>query len=202
MANDPRSAFIQALKCASSCIEKSYFHPLVASLPEDPPLQMWRERVYCYELYHQLRMILPQETKNGVMLFGEMDKKSHPLIHHGTIPDFLYHRPGKSGYRNNVAIIEVKSIQRMREHLAICRSIETLQDTQHQLHYQISLLYIFGDQDADTEKWIRDKIIQEQKGNAPFHVLWHQHVGKPAVWVCQCSCHANGAYDCMSPSER
>jgi hypothetical protein len=68
---------------------------------------IYRERVYCYELYHQLRSILPCEL--SYVLAGEVDKKGHPIIHE-TIgpykPDFIVHRPGDM--RRNLAVVEVK----------------------------------------------------------------------------------------------
>ena len=67
----------------------------------------FRERVYCYELYHQWRV----KWKNDFpfILCGELDKRGHTLIKgknlDNTIPDFLIHHPGDM---SNLLIMEVK----------------------------------------------------------------------------------------------
>ncbi len=67
----------------------------------------YRERVYCYELYHQLR----RQWLPGCPYFlnGEVDKRAHPyFLHDGGAPkpDFIVHIPGTG---NNYAVVEVKS---------------------------------------------------------------------------------------------
>ena len=68
---------------------------------------MYRERVYAYELYHQLRVRWPAWP---YLLGGEIDKEGHPLIRggllHGVKPDMVVHIPG--GMDNNLAVLEVK----------------------------------------------------------------------------------------------
>src|SRR4030043_2172029 len=68
-----------------------------------------RERVYCYELYYQLRKRLPQSFP--YMLHGEIDKSGHDWIiklFGGSCPnpDFVVHVPGKP---KNLVVIEVKT---------------------------------------------------------------------------------------------
>jgi|HubBroStandDraft_6_1064221.scaffolds.fasta_scaffold179992_2 hypothetical protein len=67
----------------------------------------YRERVYCYELYHQLRTQWP--PKCPFFLNGEVDKAAHPYFgedRRAPKPDFIIHVPG-SGH--NYAVVEVKS---------------------------------------------------------------------------------------------
>ena len=67
----------------------------------------YRERVYCYELYHQLRSQWPPGCP--FFLNGELDKNAHPYFppeDGAPKPDFLVHVPGTG---NNYAVIEVKS---------------------------------------------------------------------------------------------
>ena len=70
---------------------------------------IYRERVYCYELYHQMRTRWPRDTE--FYLNGEIDKAAHPILMHlgdaaKAKPDLLVHRPGYM--TGNHAIIEVK----------------------------------------------------------------------------------------------
>jgi hypothetical protein len=67
----------------------------------------YRERVYCYELYHQLRSRWPRDSP--YCLNGEVDKSAHPYFRHNggaPKPDFIVHVPGTG---DNFAVVEVKS---------------------------------------------------------------------------------------------
>jgi Holliday junction resolvase len=70
----------------------------------------YRERVYCYELYHQLRIIV-DERHLPYCLGGEIDKAGHPVIRGRGLdrakPDLVVHVPGSMS--NNLAVVEVKS---------------------------------------------------------------------------------------------
>lgn len=69
---------------------------------------VYRERVYCYELYHQLRSIWDQFPFS---IGGEIDKSGHPHFrggpYAGAEPDLLVHVPGNM--EDNLAVVEVKS---------------------------------------------------------------------------------------------
>lgn len=66
----------------------------------------YRERVYCYELYHQLRNRLGDSYTYKVD--GELDKRGHPVIK-PCIPDFVVHVPSRMD--RNLVVVEVKHIQ-------------------------------------------------------------------------------------------
>lgn len=92
--------FDALLKRATEAIAPRYF-----ALPIDGrDYPAYRERVYCYELYHQLRKLWPDGCPYS--LCGEVDKRKHPYF--GTNdpkPDFIVHVPGQ---HDNYAVIEVK----------------------------------------------------------------------------------------------
>src|SRR5215469_14219077 len=95
--------FVEVLRRSTASLEAHYFQVPVAEL-EDP---IYRERVYCYELYHQLRCNLA--GARGYVLAGEVDKTGHPVIHHviGPYkPDFIIQEPGHM--ERNLAVVEVK----------------------------------------------------------------------------------------------
>lgn len=148
------ATFIKGLQEASSRVEKTYFQPQFAPLdPSTVPSRIWRERVYCYELYHQLRLSLSHVDKGLLashVIFGEMDKRRYPDLTFAPKPDFIYHRPGRNGRWNNVAVVEVKTIRGIGDHEAFKRSLNTLCRTQQELKYQGSIIYIFGDDKAHS----------------------------------------------------
>ena len=68
---------------------------------------IYRERVYCYELYHQLRVLLQgEEDLARYALSGEIDKRGHQIIR-PCIPDLVFHAPGRM---DNMVVLEVKPI--------------------------------------------------------------------------------------------
>jgi hypothetical protein len=92
------------LQQATTAIGREYF--LLPIHGADP---VHRERVYCYELYHQMRLRWPAAEDCPYRLNGEIDKAGHPYFENerGTPkPDLLVHVPGAG---DNCAVIEVKS---------------------------------------------------------------------------------------------
>ena len=74
---------------AAANVDEMYFHFRIDG--GDAPI--FRERVYCYELYHQMRLLWPKTTK--YFLNGEVDKAAHPILREldadNAKPDFLVH---------------------------------------------------------------------------------------------------------------
>jgi hypothetical protein len=99
------AAVTNALIEATKNVEEIYFQLPVAGR-EKP---QFRERVYCYELYHQMRLCWP---KVPYRITGEIDKNGHPWIYRGPLdyskPDFTIHIPGRMA--DNLLVIEVKAI--------------------------------------------------------------------------------------------
>ena len=92
--------FDKILEGATVALEPEYFR-----LPVADGQPAYRERVYCYELYHQMRCLWP--TPCEYVLNGEVDKQQHPNFADVGFPkpDFIVHVPGM---HNNCAVIEVK----------------------------------------------------------------------------------------------
>lgn len=112
--------FERIFEAATAAIDQDYFL-LPVSGREDP---IYRERVYCYELYHQIRVRWPDDTRHT--LAGEIDKSGHPLIRGNGLdnckPDFLIHLPGEM--EGNYAAIEVKPVTVKRRD--VMKDLETL----------------------------------------------------------------------------
>jgi hypothetical protein len=90
---------LEALLQATKSISDSYF--LLPIAGRNHPIK--RERVYCYELYHQLRIVLDCAP---LMLMGEPDKRGHPTFVNKINPDFILHIPG--AHIKNETVIEVE----------------------------------------------------------------------------------------------
>ena len=106
--------FISLLNSATKNIDDKYISFIVQGQEES--ISIYRERVYCYELYHQLRC---HWNLNGLILNGEVDKSGHEIMkgNHitNTKPDLLVHYPGNM--EKNFIIIEIKSIDANEEGL-------------------------------------------------------------------------------------
>ncbi|PZM77482.1 MAG: methionyl-tRNA formyltransferase-like protein [Candidatus Melainabacteria bacterium] len=118
---------------ATRNIQSNYFYfPIIG---DD---HQYRERVYCYELYHQLRR--QWEDDESFTLHGEMDKAGHRYFKDTSAPkpDFIIHEPG---FQNNHAVIEVKSTDSLKK--GIQKDFGTLQ-TFLQLGYQRAIYLVYG----------------------------------------------------------
>ncbi len=133
------AVFLEALKKATREVPQDYFQLPVAG--KEAPI--YRERVYCYELYHRLRVALPADFHYS--LAGEVDKRGHPIIRTPPLnrrkPDFLVHSAGNM--KRNLLAVEVKpGIARSRD---IKKDIETLLSCLDQpADYEYGMFLIYG----------------------------------------------------------
>ena len=162
--------FIELLVEATTRIPENYFQLPVAG-KEEP---IYRERVYCYELYHQLRMLLEAaEHLSCYTLSGEIDKKGHPVIR-ACSPDFVFHLPGD---RNaNIAVVEVKPANGAIE--GIKKDLETLSYfVSEEIGYQLGIHLVYGGQEADLVKFTREfQSMDAQR----LQLFWHPRHGEGA----------------------
>ena len=107
--------------------------------------EAFRERVYCYELYHQLRCEWPRDTI--AVLNGELDKTQNPLFTgelENIKPDLLVHKPGPSSPSDlrNLIAIEVKPADTRLNNLMA--DLKSLNDLMTQAYYQRGILLVYG----------------------------------------------------------
>ncbi len=151
------------LEDATSGIDHSYFQIQIDG--GDP---VYRERVYCYELYHQLRRLWPPTTP--YYLNGELDKSAHPILTglgagHAK-PDLLVHRPGFMD--GNDTIIEVKSSRAPIR--GIKKDLQTLSLFRSKVGYRRAIYLIFGNETASAVN--RVCRVAEDLAGLPSIELW------------------------------
>ena len=157
--------FFKCLIEALQNIESHYFQLRFAGNDE----LKYRERVYCYELYHQLRLLLGVDF--SYKLDGELDKAGHVIIKGRKKPDFVVHIPGQM--EKNLVVMEVKSL------LAIQRDIEELIEDIEKLerfiaspvNYYRAIMLIYGSINGDLPHYIKNVIESIQ--NKKIITLWH-----------------------------
>ena len=164
--------FTEILRSATREVPDEYF--LLPLHGADP---IYRERVYCYELYHQLRSLWPIETP--YRLNGEVDKRNHPYFQdeEQPKPDFLVHRPG---LRENYGAIEVKPAGAANRETT--KDLSTLTLLSRRAGYQRLIYLIYGE---DAERDVkRIRTCAAGMNDLPPMELWlHLASGVPAVMV-------------------
>lgn len=94
---------ISFIEKAAAKVESRYLNLTTAASGESGVV---RERVFCYELYHQLRLLLGDNHQ--LTLNGEIDKRGHIDFkpNDRKNPDFIFHIQGQ--HEGNTLIVEVK----------------------------------------------------------------------------------------------
>jgi len=164
---------IHWLKEATSKVGFDYFRLPIDGLPDG----VFRERVYCYELYHQLRTLIPHSF--GYSLGGEVDKSAHPVIKalgvRDTVPDLLVHRPGYMA--GNLVIVEVKPTK--RDTRAIQSDITKMSRFIETANYVKGAMLLYGPDEA------RVTDVAQNPGRSvvaldQMALLWHRSAGESA----------------------
>ena len=162
--------FLESLRRAMGRMnDPHYFQLSVAT--EDGGKKIFRERVYCYELYHQLRCVLGNWFP--YKLDGEVDKAGHPIIRKRKIPDLIVHKPGEMNL--NLVVIEVKPISVRAHQQELEKDLETLQyflGEEGKYYYAVMLVY--GDGKQNLHETIRSKVASFSRncGNRIL-LVWH-----------------------------
>ncbi len=174
------------LLSAAAEVASEYFQLPVAGA-EEPE---YRERVYCYELYHRWRC----HWRNAFpySLSGEVDKQGHRLIRGEDKPDFLVHVPGQMC---NLLVVEVKpknaAPARMGDDLRkLTRFRRNLRD-RHGLpaSYYAAFFWLYG---LPLRDWpaLRERLLDAVEGTGDFDpnlvsCFVHETAGTravPAAW--------------------
>lgn len=138
--------FTQIFESATEGIDQAYF-----LLAIDGAESVYRERVYCYELYHQMRLRWTQDCP--YRLNGEVDKIGHPYFESTTAPkpDLLVH---ESGTGNNYAVIEIKTCNARPD--GISKDLKTLSGFRNKLGYGRAIYLIYGPNAQEGYNKIRE----------------------------------------------
>ena len=127
-----------------------YFETPVAGA--DVEEEVVRERLFCYELYHQLRCAC-DEASFPYWIGGELDKMKHPIIRSNVKPDLVIHEPGYM--TSNLCVIEVKPVS--GDAAGFQKDIRTLTNFVTKEAYHAGILLVYGHCDGAEGK-IRQKI--------------------------------------------
>ena len=155
------------LRQATANVDSMYFK-LIQYEADD----VYRERVYCYELYHQMRCVWDYDD---FILNGEVDKAGHPALEGSKVarakPDFLVHYPGCM--LKNDTVIEVKSTNAANG--PIKTDLTNLAEFKNKVAYKRAIFLIYGS-GFSNKYWI-DKVssIAKKVEQSATIELWRHH---------------------------
>lgn len=159
--------------------------PIYFNLPVAGGNSKYRERVYCYELYHQLRTLWPPGFP--YVLNGELDKAGHAVMQRlgaTGIPDFLVHGPGDMSH--NLVIIEVKPVDHIVEK-NLGTDLEKLAKFTSfgNGEYELGIYLVYGGTEEtfnEVRGWARRWVGQEPGRTLDkVRLVWHRESGTPAM---------------------
>jgi len=164
-SDDDFSRFLRCLSTAGQSIGSHYFQIARANAAE----RQYRERVYCYELYHQLRVCLTDSFP--YKLQGELDKAGNPTFHEQK-PDFVVHEPGSND--KNLVVMEVKPITVKMKGLR--KDLDTLNHFLGSAQYHHAIMLVYGNQEGEIPNWIPQQIAA--RGRGLILLFWHACPGQ------------------------
>jgi len=174
--------FLQCLLKEPAKMDTHYFQVPVYGTDK----RFLRERVYCYELYHLLRIALGNNYPCKLM--GELDKNNNPVIQPiagAKEPDLLWHEPGEEP--NNIAIVEVKALVRFPNNKIVTPRIigdtkKLLKFLHPQIHYRKAIQLLYGHGHLGEVQALAKKISANDFADQVM-VIWHSGPGSMAQIV-------------------
>jgi hypothetical protein len=169
--------FLTKLTEATGRVEAPYFQVQTAS--RDGYSVVYRERVYCYELYHQLREAMREEP-GPYTLMGELDKHGHEIILGAKVPDFLFHVPGTMS--GNLVVMEVKRIDNDDDAEISNDCAKLRMFVEDEAKYKGAIYLVFGSEGGNINRF-RQLATEKLRGlrNGVFVLLWHKQVHECAT---------------------
>jgi hypothetical protein len=164
--------FLELLAEATARVPAHYFQLPTAGGNE----AIYRERVYCYELYHQLRTLIEGEEHLGrYKLSGEIDKQGHAIIR-PCAPDLAFHDPGQM---DNLIAVEVKPVNGSAK--GVQKDLDSLTYyVSPTVGYQLGVLLVYGHDDGMFSRFEQKfRRLDDQR----LRLIWHRQCGERAIPV-------------------
>ena len=127
-------------------------------------VQTWQERMFAYEIYHQLRLLwtVQPERGTGCVIHAEVRKGYQHIADFDFMPDFIFHLPQPG---QNFAVVEVKLAGRSLESIRI--DLNKLVRFKTELNYEAIVEILVGS-DKDIKRVILE--VSSDTGT-PVHIL-------------------------------
>ncbi len=171
LMNEDFNDFMECFKKAGERMKDAHYFKIKFAGSEE---LKFRERVYCYELYHHLRNALGDEFE--YKLDGEVDKIGH-LFYQETgpkKPDLIVHVPGDMD--RNLVVIEVKPVTVVTRITKLEEDIKTLKGFLKEGNYYRAIMLIYGNGQVLPEKIITKvkSLIRHYEKRNKILLVWHR----------------------------
>lgn len=206
---DDLDRFFELIKEALSSVDESYYSTTYRSIInlksvlrnrgrfDGDDFETFGERIFCYELYHQLRMKIDGELADnpnflqGAMLQGEVKKiRVLEFVEHlglerlsqESIPDFLVHTPGNTDY--HAFVIEVKCDPDLSKH-DLLKDITKIDEFITRYHYERGVFLTVNSNPKRIDKLLIDskEEIEILAGKDKIKVICKpSQSSEPGIW--------------------
>lgn len=145
-----------------------------------------RERVFCYELYHQMRLVQSDRGLNDVQIHGEIDKSGHIAFDRNARknPDFVFHIPGMM--QGNAIVVEVKGKIEGTYQEGVYKDIVTLSKFANNTHYYHSGVliiynYTFEEFSRKIGEFLKNRLQENKVSTDKLIIICKQSKSIPSV---------------------
>ena len=145
-----------------------------------------RERVFCYELYHQMRLVQSARGLTDVQIHGEIDKSGHIAFdrNSGKNPDFVFHIPGMM--QGNAIVVEVKGKIEGNYQEGIDKDIVTLSkftDNKHYYHSGVLIIYNYTYDEflRKIGEFVKDRVQENKVSTDKIIIICKKSKSIPSV---------------------
>ncbi len=182
MSNNESFMYFSLIQCAMARVEAKY---ILLEVAGGNPKH--RERVYCYELYHQMRCLQEQcDLQNKFTINGEIDKRGPQEVDEDCNPDFVMHTPGNM--ENNGCVVEVKVRTNNGSDLpskrGVHKDLKTITCMLHCYQYQYGALVFVDITEEEIAPILQEADIAHLKDISDRVVIFFQSKDNP----CNISC--------------
>ncbi len=152
---DIKDDFVKLVYDAMRNVSKEFFEIEIAKGIEEKR----RERVYCYELYHQIRSLQEKNNLNDFTVNAEIDKRGHSIITENFNPDIVIHQQGDMV---NYIVVEVKVTLNAE---GIAKDFNTIITMLEKYKYQYGIFILTGSSLQDFKHYFINNVLNRLEKN-------------------------------------
>ena len=152
---DIKDDYVKLVYDAMRNVSKEFFEIEIAKGIEEKR----RERVYCYELYHQIRSLQEKNNLNDFTVNAEIDKRGHSIITENFNPDIVIHQQGDMV---NYIVVEVKVTLNAE---GIAKDFNTIITMLEKYKYQYGIFILTGSSLQDFKHYFINNVLNRLEKN-------------------------------------
>lgn len=152
---DIKDDYVKLVYDAMRNVSKEFFEIEIA---EDVK-EKRRERVYCYELYHQIRSLQEKKHLKDFTVNAEIDKRGHSIITENFNPDIVIHQQGDMV---NYIVVEVKVTLNAE---GIAKDFNTIITMLEKYKYQYGIFILTGSSLERFKKIFKENVFNRLEKN-------------------------------------